>query len=489
MDSKWFNWMTKNLNYDLQLSDICIPGTHHSESSTLEPILSPCIAKADGSTWGDFTEGLTINPFLWMLGSLNPIDVVKRLAIAQYSTVYEQLESGARYLDFRVCYDQEVQTFHTVHTVKGGKTEIGLADVRRYLDECDKKNYKEVVILEFDHNPSLDHAAFNKLIELYLGRHLFRREEGSPALGRVTLKEIVGSSAKPKAIIIYHFDTKVLAENHMVRLPAPKGYGYWSVDSLNDIYKSSDNVNEMENNLTKELGKSKDHDKLTKLQYVLAAGAGQFFAYFWTGWSLEDMESVLPERIQLYMNKNATLFKKVNVIFIDFFNEYEDFLMDDILTLNKGGTVKSLPKKYRLKFSRLDGGDIEWPAIQQNGPKIKSKYGYACNQGDNWMGIGQHSDASAWLFEDIFDKGIHYLKRSTNNYIGVSSSRQLGTYDWIEKQTCGWHFRKIGILQRNGGNQEVCCLNAQGKAPRVFACKPDDKTQTVLYVEKEYVYS
>ena len=83
------------------------------------------------------------------LGVKLPLEIIRHWSMTQQMDFYNQLCSGARYLDIRVAYDNRTDEWKTHHYLLSYQTIPSmLQDVKRFLEE----STEEIVILEFSYN-------------------------------------------------------------------------------------------------------------------------------------------------------------------------------------------------------------------------------------------------------------------------------------------------------------------------------------------------
>lgn len=295
------------------LKQITTPGTHHSDSRTLKPIWSPC-----NTLGNDFLAGFTTG-----LGLGIPSAIALTKAIAQNTSVKDQLEKGVRYLDMRACYAKDDKVFVTQHTVRGNPCNGLLSQVRDFMTH--KAGANEIVFIEIalSGGQTSDLEINKKLVQLiksYLDPWLYIRPAPSTTsanlnLAAFKLEEI--TSTGPKVIALFNSSDKGMnfEDDHILK--DYKQYSqFWSYKrEIEDIYHGTQNVNEMETNIQNTLDAVQNSSKLIKLQYILE----------WTSssHSLKGLEKDLPKMMPTFLNKNLN--KQINFIFVDFYSETEAY--------------------------------------------------------------------------------------------------------------------------------------------------------------------
>ncbi|CAM4784389.1 unnamed protein product [Rotaria magnacalcarata] len=158
---KHIEWMA-NLPTSLHnesVSKLAIPGSHNSFAYNLTRSGGP-----------DLSQGL--KRFLPLVGLF-----IKRWSVTQKETFTEQLQTGIRYFDLRVCHvvseaSNQTSQFKFTHGLLGGLVEECLQEINRFLD----KHSKEIVLLDFNHfyefNAQFGHDQLLQLIHEIFGKKL-----------------------------------------------------------------------------------------------------------------------------------------------------------------------------------------------------------------------------------------------------------------------------------------------------------------------------
>ncbi len=305
------NWMTETPGLSKKkLKEIVVPGTHHSESQTLGELISPCNT-ANNPLAEIITNFIMGGFFFNIVGK-----IIRNLAICQNTSVVSQLMSGVRYLDFRVCHDPLVDVYCTQHTVLGGPTSDGLAQIQAFL----KIAKSELVFLEISLKSEDDTTNQNliKLIYSYLGDYLAIKPNPNPGLQNLTYGDLIGSEnfgniGSSKVVVLYPHENHV--NNHDF---------LWSMNSVNDLYQGVTNVKELEDYLNNQLSPSNPLDGLVKCQYILEFQMKGLNNPFQT---LEDFESDLPDALEKFrdvkINPNVA---RINILFVDFFEKQKELM-------------------------------------------------------------------------------------------------------------------------------------------------------------------
>ena len=161
-----YNWMTcvfpppgsARPARDAKLSDVVLPGTHDTGTSSISTDLAD-LATTGGPSCGGGSEIVnTVKGYVkkYVPGIANAADSivlpivtskVQGLAIAQPTSIREQLDSGIRYLDLRVGYDPIENRWRFVHSMYSrGGIQDDLQDIANWA----LKHPTEVVIVNFN---------------------------------------------------------------------------------------------------------------------------------------------------------------------------------------------------------------------------------------------------------------------------------------------------------------------------------------------------
>jgi len=131
------NWMSdlgekiSNIN----IFDLIIPGTHNSGSYSIT-------STSDYSH--DAPPFITSIPLAFS-ALLKPLS--SSWSVCQHKTIFEQLQSGIRYLDLRICYNDDTLNYHVCHGLFGCEIDSILFDIKTFITE----NTKEILFISFSH--------------------------------------------------------------------------------------------------------------------------------------------------------------------------------------------------------------------------------------------------------------------------------------------------------------------------------------------------
>ena len=151
---------------DRKLNQIVLPGTHDSGTYRLDKELAPDAEDIVKKLWQFKAEG-----------SFGIEDFILGWAKCQDLTIYEQLQSGIRYIDLRVCWAKN--NFHTCHSLLGDPTLTLLSDMKKFLNE----NPKEILCIKVGFK-KLDGTQEDKAKQLFKDTLGDLYAEAKPALSK-----------------------------------------------------------------------------------------------------------------------------------------------------------------------------------------------------------------------------------------------------------------------------------------------------------------
>lgn len=161
-DVDYANWMYKHPElHGKKLRNICLPTTHDSGTSTLQPIVTDDAASEGLANLANFAKrlgdmiaatgvGLLIDIPKWVTDNI--VTVAMGLARATKSDITTQLNMGVRGFDFRVFYYEPADDFFVAHGVLG----IRYSDVLDQLADFLGNAPGEIVFASFSHLQHMD---------------------------------------------------------------------------------------------------------------------------------------------------------------------------------------------------------------------------------------------------------------------------------------------------------------------------------------------
>lgn len=183
------NWMSETLSVDKRIVDVAMPGAHDAFTSQMN-LFSPADKYADGIMKG-FT-GTILKGFLL------------RQSVTQKADAGSLLESGVRYLDIRLTYDNG--RWVTKHNFVSGDFIPVAGDIVSFL----QNNKGEFLILDFQHINGIDYNSeedYGIFIDMLtdtglLGFHYFTAD----GVGSITYGDITDHGKSSRVVIIDKFN-------------------------------------------------------------------------------------------------------------------------------------------------------------------------------------------------------------------------------------------------------------------------------------------
>ncbi len=192
-ETNYSNWMSETLSNEQRVVDVAMLGAHDSFSneinlfSTLDPYETNGIMKG-------FT-GKLIKGF-----------IVKQ-SITQISSAEELLNSGVRYLDIRLTYEDEI--WYTKHNYLSGDFEPIAEQIIEFL----QSNVGEFLILDFQHISGLEYSSlddYNIFLNMLETYGLLDYAQQVDDLSNLTYGNVTGNGSISKVIIISKFDDSAM---------------------------------------------------------------------------------------------------------------------------------------------------------------------------------------------------------------------------------------------------------------------------------------
>ncbi len=138
---------------NIPLNELCIPGSHDTGTynTTVNSAEDPHMDKAINNIF-NYVRNTPL--------SLPVKEVIRRWAVTQPTTTYQQLSAGARYLDIRARKVDDILV--TAHGLLGAQILDIVEDMKRFLTE----NPNELVIFHIQETHGMDDNAVNALFNL-----------------------------------------------------------------------------------------------------------------------------------------------------------------------------------------------------------------------------------------------------------------------------------------------------------------------------------
>lgn len=289
-NEQYKNWMRDIICIEkLTLRELTLPGTHDSGTYHLVDTIAPDYGGKDAQKNMDeylgYLDGIPdeipLSIFDDIRGLIRSITYssTRKWGRTQDKNIYDQLASGIRYLDLRVCWKDE--EFYIRHGLIGDPIDIILSDVKQFMYEVER----ELVIIEVSHltEPD-DEKHFKSMTDEHqweliskikdsLGDYLYRKTVDNEDLNNMKVSEILKNG--PRVIILYSGDS--FNDRHYYTPGWPDylwaGDDPKKEDKLVFYYKPKSSFEEMRNHRQEMLNKHhEEHNpKLFGLSWILTA--------------------------------------------------------------------------------------------------------------------------------------------------------------------------------------------------------------------------
>lgn len=202
-DTDYSNWMSETLSNEQKVVDIAMLGAHDSFSSEINLFSKLDPYETNGIMQG--ATGVLIKGF------------IMRQSITQISDAEVLLNSGVRYLDIRLTYDEE--TWYTKHNYLSGDFEPIANQITDFLDH----NTGEFLILDFQHISGLDYPSledYQTFVDMLQSYGLLEYAQTVNDLSALTYGDITANGSISKVIIISKFEnsnSKIMNYDEVIR--------------------------------------------------------------------------------------------------------------------------------------------------------------------------------------------------------------------------------------------------------------------------------
>ncbi|OGT50718.1 MAG: hypothetical protein A3E84_00355 [Gammaproteobacteria bacterium RIFCSPHIGHO2_12_FULL_42_13] len=302
------NWMSRIPDHRI-FNQLIIPGTHDSGTYAITSSAPYALSKDDPlPIWVE-----EIGNWLpsGMLGG-----VIAGWAKTQPYTILEQLNAGARYLDFRIDLFPGDHQFYLSHAMLGVAFESALQQVQTFVST----HPTEIVIVDMNHIFNVSDTGTQQrletLITQYLGKYAIPNTyHPTDTIG--TLRE--------------HGQVIIILSNTLPNTPAPI---FWQENnSIDSPWPNASSVDELHNKLNDEMiiRKTAPHDKFFVLQMVQTETSSQVFDGIFYSSSPSTIErfeaplnAVLNDWILQYMGQYGG--GAVNIVLQDWFTTPSNIL-------------------------------------------------------------------------------------------------------------------------------------------------------------------
>lgn len=242
------NWMKGLKNRypafaNAAIKEIVLPGTHDSGTYKINQKSSYSPDEPYGSEFLDFIKHFDLAHLIFVKWSKT-----------QPNSIKQQLDNGIRYFDLRVCGHNN--TNYICHGKYSDQLSNVIDQIKRFIDNPDHGN--EIILLDFNHfynvNTTAHHVLISELIEK-LGPRIADRDNYS---ANTKLKEFWHDN---KQVIILYNHNESLAQYSQL----------WPISSINSPWPNRQKINDLINDLNKNLAKHHGEDGFYVIQTQLSA--------------------------------------------------------------------------------------------------------------------------------------------------------------------------------------------------------------------------
>ncbi|MCB9759687.1 MAG: hypothetical protein H6739_07580 [Alphaproteobacteria bacterium] len=307
------NWMEQQASTigAVPLRELVLPGTHDSGTYSLNAD-SP-LAPDGGESYGPIIVGAEILGWViglivgaWAAGEITSGEIAN-LSRAQSLTIYEQLQSGIRYLDIRFCVasgvnldDVQLSDIYICHGMLGPSAPDVLQQIQQFLAE----NPKEVVLVDINHVYNWSASAGQALVDglgTYFGQQLVPADAGLD----VTLNQLWGTDQR---LIVFCVDPNALSYANGYLWPQSNIESTW--------HKDAEDLAELGNAMLGEFSNSKIDGKFWVNQGIISPASK--VAYVEQG-SLESIAEIVTPAVTVWVQELfANLSPSLNIVIVNF---------------------------------------------------------------------------------------------------------------------------------------------------------------------------
>lgn len=193
-ETDYSNWMNENLEEEIKVVNIAMIGAHDAFSADIDIWSDVDNKSSDGlmqGTVGKFIKGFSI-----------------RQSKTQVTGPKELLESGVRYFDMRISYNEKDNSYYTVHNYFSSPVEEVLLEISNFL----KQNPGEFIIIDLQHVYGVNYdnqEDFNAIYELFLNSGIidFAYQNNLKNLEDIDYGDITKNQSESGLLIFSKFKT------------------------------------------------------------------------------------------------------------------------------------------------------------------------------------------------------------------------------------------------------------------------------------------
>ena len=317
------DWMS-TLDPATNLSDVTLPGTHHSAAYDLSTTFNSNdleYQKIQDASFGVDLPDKLIAPW------------VCRFALTQSLSIAEQLQAGVRYFDLRVDYDPDTSAFRVFHLLFGLQIEEILSQMKDFI----RDHPTEIIVVEMTELLSTSATSDKKrqLAQIILdtfGSLLVPAADSLPTIGDM---QSAGTT-----VIVSVLDSEINSSSDLI----------WSNNGIRNTFANSVDLQTMVDYNQERLGEfgtASDRFLLNKLSWILTPDSDYIKDSILRG-SLFDLAKDANPALEDFASKNAGT-QLGNILIVDYvetsplFDVLEISSKSDGAFVAESGSVKRTP--------------------------------------------------------------------------------------------------------------------------------------------------
>lgn len=187
------DWMTNTLSEDQRIIDVAMLGAHDAFTSDMNGFSAVDKESAESIQTG--ITGFLIKGFSF------------RQSKTQVSDTLTLLESGVRYFDMRLTYNENKQMWMTSHTYFSTPLEEVLADLSSFLED----HPGEFVIIDIQHVNGVDYSdlsSFQEIRELFVEASLldYMYQDNIKPLDEITYGDVTNNQTQAGLVVLTKYE-------------------------------------------------------------------------------------------------------------------------------------------------------------------------------------------------------------------------------------------------------------------------------------------
>lgn len=240
---------------------------------------------------------------------------------AQNLNIKEQLETGSRYLDLRICHNPTKNNLYSCHGFEGDNINIILTDIKEFLNA----HPKEIIVLDFQHfhgvNPDFKRVLVTAITH-FLSEMLI--PNSLPMGLKTPLKEIW--AMKKQVFVLWSDDDPRDEDRFAMRTSQDLIWTPWIWNRKKNVdsdWRNKDNTEALKADLDQVMNTPKDDSKLFVLQAQLTGNASIISKSKLPGArsrSLLDLANLAHPQYPNWIKEWGKQGHRINVFMVDFMN-------------------------------------------------------------------------------------------------------------------------------------------------------------------------